>query len=99
MSPSIRSDGPSVPIRGSRFVGMDSIRKLTTPGSVGTERVQEESEKRREAKEMKEKPPRGARIDVRGCGPLRPSPPPHPVLPFSPRITHLTQHHGLPRSR
>src|SRR5579864_2408241 len=105
MSPSILSDGPSVPIRGSKFVGMDSIRKLTTPGSVGTERVQEQSEKKREAKEtkdikeMKEKPRRGARSDERGCNPLPPSPPPRPLLPFLPCIAHLAQHYSLPRSR
>src|SRR5690242_20344802 len=95
MSPSILSDGPSVPIRGSRLVGMDSIRKFTTPGSVGTERVQEQSEKKREAKgikdikEMNEEPRRGPRSDERPC---------NPFLPSLPCITHLAQHHSLPRS-
>src|ERR1019366_1648723 len=55
---SILSDGPSLPIRGSRFVGIDSMRKLTTPGSVATEREQEESARSamssREAKEIEE---------------------------------------------
>src|ERR1700680_1462325 len=56
--PSIRSDCPSLPILGSRLVGMDSIRKLTTPGSVAMVREQEErrkiEERRREVKEAKE---------------------------------------------
>jgi hypothetical protein len=68
---SILSDGPSVPIRGSKFVGIDSIRKLTTPGSVPALREQEESESARrssrkgkdlkeveEIKEVKDKSPR-----------------------------------------
>src|SRR5258705_9414610 len=106
MSPSILSDGPSVPIRGSRFVGIDSIKKLTTPGSVGAERVQEESTRTRrrevkeikEIKEVKENPRRSARIDAQDSDPPLPLPPAHPLLPLLPCITHLAQHHGLLRS-
>src|SRR3981189_3381275 len=56
--PSILSDWPSLPIRGSRLVGIDSITKLTTPGSVATVRAQEERKRsedsRREVKDIKE---------------------------------------------
>src|ERR1700738_496456 len=99
MSPSILSEGPSVPLRGSRFVGIDSIKKLTTPGSVGTERVQEDSARTRirevneieDSKEVKEKTARSIRRKVENSGPLFPRLPFLPPFPFfSPCITHLT---------
>jgi hypothetical protein len=63
------------------LVGIDSIRKLTTPGSVETDRVQEESARRREikeikeAKDVKEKALRGTPLEVGRSAPLLPPPP------------------------
>src|SRR5579864_8180884 len=108
---SILSDGPSVPIRGSKFVGIDSIRKLTTPGSVATLRKQEEIESAKrskreakeveEVKEVKEAKDKSTCITLRRCGISVPPPPLLPKLPlrlFLTCITHLAQHDGLLRS-
>src|ERR1019366_7313065 len=77
---------------------MDSIRKLTTPGSVATERVQEESrktERRREVKEIKEakevkeveeKTPRATLRFGSASDPLLPLLPPLPLLPRPPPL-------------
>lgn len=54
----MRCDTASVPIRGSKLVGIDSIRKLTAPGSVVTVREQDEiasaRKSRREVKKIEE---------------------------------------------
>src|SRR6202521_3302308 len=105
----MRCETASVPIRGSKFVGIDSTRKLTTPGSVLTVREQDESESRRrrevkdvkEAKEVKEKTPHPElrpRLSE-GCVPLLPLNPKPPLLPPLTCIAHLTQHDCLFRSR
>src|ERR1700687_4732043 len=87
MRPSILSDCPSVPILGSKLVGIDSIRKLTTPGSVWTEGLQEESARTRrrevkETKEVKENISRSAQRIVKSSDPLLRA---HPLSPPPPR--------------
>src|SRR5579863_3936067 len=95
-------------MRGSRLVGIDSIRKLTTPGSVRTVREQEESRRRkkREVKEVKEAKEEKERqtLPRTFCPeevsvPLLPSLPKPAPLPFLPCIAHLAQHDRLLRPR
>src|SRR5579864_6403375 len=108
---SILSDCPSVPILGSKFVGIDSIRKLTTPGSVATVREQDESESERrrevkdvreakeakEAKEVKPHPEPRPRLDEDSVHLFSPLPKP-PLLPPLSCIAHLAQHDRFVRS-
>src|SRR5580658_7567251 len=95
-------------MRGSKFVGIDSIRKLTTPGSVWTVREQEESRRRKEregkeAKEVREEKERKTALNAfrleEVSVPLPPSLPKPPPLPFLPCIAHLAQHYRLLRTR
>ena len=51
---SSRCETASVPIRGSKLVGIVSIKKLTTPGSVLKVREQEESKNATEKMKVKD---------------------------------------------
>jgi hypothetical protein len=90
---------------------MVSIRKLTTPGSVGVECVQDDSKRmhirRREAKDVKEEKEMeevkeilnpAVRCGCRGSDPLPPILLPIPLLPVLACIANLAEHRRPSRS-
>src|SRR4029077_5675555 len=88
-----------------RLVGIDSIRKLTTPGSVLTLREHEASasgsrrevKKIKESNEAKEKTP-PVKPSQHLCGVSVPLLPSLPLLPFLSRIAYLAENERFLRS-